>query len=350
MSKVRLKDVAAELGLSTATVSLVLNDAEHRFPPSTVERVRRTAEKMGYAPNTAARTLRTNRTRTLGVIAERILTTPFGFDMVHGAQEAAMERGYMLLIVGTEGDEQSRHEAAEALVARQVDGILFGSMYHRISAMPDVPRMPRSVGFNTVIDGVECYVPDDFGGAKAATELLVAAGHRKIAHITEFPTDGLAREQRINGFLEVTKANGIKNPPVLSPTSSSTGTPSEPAEELALTLLQGTERPTAIFAFSDLMAMGVYRAANSLGLRIPEDLSIVGFDNQRYVASELRPGLTTIQLPHYELARLATDSLLDQLSPTRAKSRPAHQDSDTPDRIIDPGQLIERGSVAPPRG
>ena len=121
--RARLKDVAASVGLSSATVSIILNEASDRFPPATVQRVREAAATLGYTPNVAARSLRTNSTRTLGVLTDNILTSPSGYDMVQGLQDAAWDRDYVLLFVGTEGDPTQQTKAIAELLARQVDGM-----------------------------------------------------------------------------------------------------------------------------------------------------------------------------------------------------------------------------------
>lgn len=335
MARARLKDVAAASGLSTATVSLVLNDAGDRFTPETVARVRETARRLGYTPNTAARSLRTKRSHAIGVVTDNILTTPSGFRMIQGAQDAAWDRDYLLFTIGTEGDEDLQRRAVDELVARQVDGFLLGSMYHRRLEFPPAVRSRPAVGFDVVVDDIPCFVPDDVGGAFQAVSLLTARGHHRIVHITEYPTDGLARALRIQGFQDGLTEAGVSDGLVVS-LDSGGSPPSVAAEKASLDLLAGPERPTAIFAFNDLLALGVYRAARRLGIRIPEDLSVVGFDDRENVASETTPGLTTMALPHYEMGQRATQTLLDAIS-GKTVPEPVH----TPV----PCEVVERGSV-----
>lgn len=336
MVRARLKDVAAASGVSTATVSLVLNEATDRISPKTVERVRKAATELGYTPNSAARSLRTNRTHTIGVVTDNVLTTPYGFRMVQGAQDAAWDRNYLLLILGTEGDSALQRQATDVLLARQVEGFLFGAMYHRTLDFGVNTRGLPTFGFNAVAKGGAGFVPDEVGAAQQAVSLLTAQGHRRIAHITEQATDGLARDLRIQGFRQGLADAGIPDGPVLE-TNSGASSPSVGAELLAMEVLAGDERPTAIFAYTDLMALGVYRAAHRLGISIPDDLSIVGFDDQEHVASELSPGLTTMALPHYEMGKRATQALLDSIT---AGGPPQ------PGTILVPCPVVERGSVA----
>lgn len=334
--RARLKDVAAASGVSTATVSLVLNEATDRISPKTVERVRKAATELGYTPNSAARSLRTNRTHTIGVVTDNVLTTPYGFRMVQGAQDAAWDRNYLLLILGTEGDSALQRQATDVLLSRQVEGFLFGAMYHRILDFNVSTRGLPTFGFNAVAKGGAGFVPDEVDAARQAVSLLTAQGHRRIAHITEQATDGLARDLRIQGFRQGLADAGVPDGLVLE-ANSAVSSPSVGAELVAMELLAGDERPTAIFAYTDLMALGIYRAAQRLGISIPDDLSIVGFDDQEHVASELSPGLTTMALPHYEMGKRATQALLESITTGRPPQ---------PETVLLPCPVVERGSVA----
>lgn len=314
MVRARLKDVAAASGVSTATVSMVLNETNDRISQATINRVRKVAAELGYTPNSAARSLRTRKTHTLGVVTDNVLTTPFAYAMLQGAQDVAWDNDYLLLILGTEGDEAQQAKGAQLLAARQVDGLLLGAMYHRELDFSADTFGLATVGMNASPrhGDAPCFVPDDFEGARQATELLTSRGHRRIVHITERHTDGLARDLRTAGFDRAMSEAGITSAVVVEPRpeddSGSIG-----SENIALELLDSPDRPSAIFTFNDLMAVGVYRAAHRLGLSIPGDLSVVGFDDQQFVAAELAPGLTTMALPHYEMGQLATQALLAQL-------------------------------------
>ncbi|MFT3886865.1 MAG: LacI family DNA-binding transcriptional regulator [Arachnia sp.] len=337
--RARLKDVAEATGLSTATVSMILNETTDRFPPATVLRVKEAARTLGYTPNVAARSLRTNVTRTLGVLTDNILTTPSGYGMVQGIQDAAWERDYLLLFVGTEGMPTQQTKAIAELRARQVDGLLVGAMYHRVLDAGPLPAELPTVGFNAHLEGTACVVPDDLEVGREATELLLERGHRRIAHITEYPTDGLARDLRVQGFQETLRAAGLPEGLVLDPGPEHPASPSESAEAIAVDLLSRPDRPTAIFSFNDLMALGVYRAARTVGLDIPGDLSVISIDNRENIGEELRPGLSTMALPHYELGKLSTERVLDAVE----SGQPI---SPTVQRV--PFTLVERGSLAAP--
>ena len=340
MVRVRIKDVAERAGVSTATVSLVLNDSPSRITHETAEMVRRVAKELGYRPDHTARSLRTKRTQMIGLLSDYIVTTPYAGQMIRGAQEAAWERDHLVLIGNTEGEPAREDGLISALLARRLDGYLYASMFHRVDQMPPALAGMPIVGLDVEIgDAGPSFVPDDFTGGKDAAEILLAAGHRRIGHLAgRLSTPATA--MRAEAFAQTLTAAGCFDPSLIfyypedDPASAS-----EFGEDAALALLRRDDRPTALFAFNDQMAIGVYRAAAKLGLRIPDDLSVVGFDNQELIAQELRPQLTTLQLPHYEMGRRATTRLIDLL---------LGSGDSTPniERLLCP--VVHRGSVSAP--
>ena len=311
---VRIKDVAERAGVSTATVSLVLNGTPSRISEATAETVRRAALELDYRPDPTARSLRTKRTQMIGLLSDYIVTTPYAGQMIRGAQEAAWERDHLVLIANTEGEPEREDGLINALLARRLDGYLYASMFHRVDQMPPALTGMPIVGLDVEIgDAGPSFVPDDSTGGKDAAEILLAAGHRRIGHLAGRRSTP-ATDMRSEAFAQTLTTAGCFDPSLIvfypedDPASAS-----EFGEEAALALLRRDDRPTAIFAFNDQMAIGVYRAAAKLGLRIPDDLSVVGFDNQELIATELRPQLTTLQLPHLEMGRRATTRLIDIL-------------------------------------
>lgn len=313
MVRVRLKDVAAAAGVSPATVSLVLNEASERITPKTIARVKAAADELGYVPNTAARSLKTRRTQTIGVVTDTVLTTGSAAAMVQGAQEIAWEHDHLLFWLGTENKPALVERAVQALSARQVDGFLFAAMYHRVLDFGSLTRGVPTVGLDAVSTDpqVPCFVPDDFAAARVAVHLLIEQGHRRIAHISEPVGDGVARQLRLDGYRAALADAGLGEGQVVVPQWIHLG--SRSAEIAAMDLLDSPDRPTAVFAFNDIAAMGVYHAARRLELAIPHDLSVVGFDDHENVASELYPALTTMSLPHRTMGRLAATALLARL-------------------------------------
>lgn len=336
-ARVRISDVAAAAGVSTATVSLVLNRRDVRIPPETQERVRQAAERIGYTPNSLARGLRTSRTRTIGLVSDQIATTPFAGRMIAGVQDVAREHGYLVILVDTGGDPGVERQAFQALADQQVDGMIYAAMWHHVvPAAVSVPPGTVFLDCRPESGSHPAIVPDDREGGAAATRELLEAGHRRIAYIdAHLPDHPLAADLRLEGHLKVLREAGIDPDPAMHAFGAISGRGGRDAAERLLALPE-ERRPTALFCFNDRMAAGAYTAAHHLGLEIPRDLSIVGYDDQQFVASELDPPLTTLALPHYEMGRWAGEVVLGVREP----------DPGSVHRMECP--IVRRGSVAPP--
>ncbi|AXJ08658.1 LacI family DNA-binding transcriptional regulator [Arthrobacter sp. PM3] len=307
-----IKDVAAAAGVSVTTVSHVLNDVVYaRVGAETRERVQEAAQRLGYGPNRLAQALRTQRSGMIGFISEDIATTPHAGRIILGADEAAKARGYNLMIINTPGSAslESRQADVEALLEHRVDGILYATMYHRNVELPANLGSVPSVLVDSVATGgnITAVIPDEEGGARAAVGALLEAGHTRVGFINN--TDDVpATRQRLQAFRDTLTEAGLDGDaaPVESDVSEVQG-----GYEAARRILAREDRPTGLFCYNDRMAMGAYRAAAELGLAIPADLSVVGFDDQELIAANLHPGLTTVALPHYEMGAWATEHLID---------------------------------------
>jgi LacI family transcriptional regulator len=336
-SRVRISDVASAAGVSIATVSAALNDVESaRISADTQQRVREAAASLGYVPNRLAQGLRGQRSGTIGFIGDTVATTPYAVGMILGALEAARAADRVLVLMNTEGDPELEARELAALLQHQVDGVLYASMYHRRV------EVPAGLGATPVVlidaeasdPGVSSVVPDEAAGAVTAVGELLEHGHRRIGFINN-PEPILAATGRLEGYKTALEQAGIGLDPTLIVAAPSIGP--EGGYRAARQLLEPPERPTGLFCFRDLMAMGAYQAAAEAGLRIPEDLSVVGFDNMEFAAG-LFPGLTTVALPHYEMGSWGVQQLLALMeSPTA-----------TAQQVQLAGQLIRRRSVAPP--
>jgi len=337
MARARISDVAAAAGVSVTTVSLVMNDVESRISEETRQRVREAARAVGYAPSSVARGLRTQRTRTVGLISDQIATTPFAGRMLAGAQDAARDAGHLVYLLDTGGDAAIEREAIDALTAQQVDAMIYACMWHRVV---DVPQgvLPKTVLLDCrpVNGGYRSVVPDDRAGGAAAVRELVAAGHRRIAYLDTDDPGPIASRLRHEGYLEALAEAGIPADPALHITGETSAHGGRAAAE-ALLDLPDDERPTGIFCFNDRMAAGVYIAAHRRGLDIPRDLSVVGYDDQQLIAAEQDPPLTTVALPHYAMGRWAMEVALG----VRAEG-----DEDATHLMECP--VIRRDSVGPP--
>jgi LacI family transcriptional regulator len=217
----------------------------------------------------------------------------------------------MIINTSTSASLESRQADVEALLERRVDGILYATMYHRSVELPANLGNVPSVLVDSIANGanITAVVPDEEGGARAAVEALLAAGHTRVGFINN--TDDVpATRQRLQGFRATLTEAGLDGDaaPVESEISEVQG-----GYEAARRILARGDRPTGLFCYNDRMAMGAYRAAAELGLAIPTDLSVVGFDDQELIAANLHPGLTTVALPHYEMGAWATEHLIDAI-------------------------------------
>jgi LacI family transcriptional regulator len=307
--RVSIRDVAEAAGVSQTTVSHVLNDVEGaRIAEETRSRVRHAAERLRYSPSRAARGLRLQRTHALAMLSDHIATTPHAGKIILGAQERAHARDWTLLLFNTGADRDLEDRDLDALTQHQVEGVLYASMYHRSVELP-----ARLVGTPVVLldarsddTMLPAVVPDEVGGGRVAVEELIAFGHRRIGFATNCD-DIPATSGRLEGYRKGLEAAGIPFDPalVIADESEAGG-----GYRAVSKLLRCTPRPSAIFCFNDRMAMGAYRAAAELGLRIPDELSLIGFDNQEIIAEGLFPTLTTVALPHYEMGAWAVDALM----------------------------------------
>ncbi|GGM06275.1 LacI family DNA-binding transcriptional regulator [Dactylosporangium sucinum] len=335
--KVTIRDVAAEAGVSVTTVSHVLNRfSGARVSDETRERVETAARRLGYAANGLARGLRLQRSQTLGLLGDEIATTPYAGRIILGAQETASARGWLLILLTTGNDPQVEEREIRALAQHRVDGVLYATMYHRRVEVPAQLRSMPLVLLDAASDDptIPSVVPDEFGGGHAAVRHLVEHGHRRIGFVTNVD-DIPATHLRLEGYRAALREAGIDHRPdlVVAETTDARG-----GYRAATALLDRPDRPTALFCFNDRLAMGAYRAAAELGLRIPDDLSIVGFDNQELIAEGLYPGLTTVALPHYEMGAWAVSTMIALVEGDAAPG-------EVPP-VTMPCPLIERGSVA----
>jgi LacI family transcriptional regulator len=335
--RVRITDVAAAAGVSIATVSAALNAVESaRISADTRERVREVAATLGYAPNRLAQGLRSQRSGTIGFIGDQVATTPFAVRMILGALEAARAAGLVVLLMNTEGDRDLEARELAALLQHQVEGVLYATMYHRSVELPAVLEGTPVVlvDAETADPAVSWVVPDESAGAYAAVAELLDHGHRRIGFITN-EHGILAASGRLAGYRAALEQAALDFDPSLVILSAPNP---EGGYQAARRLLALPERPTGLFCFSDLMAMGAYGAVREAGLRIPQDISVVGFDDLQFVASGLHPGLTTVALPHYEMGAWGVGQLLALTESSAGESK----------QIELSGQLIRRRSVAPP--
>lgn len=336
---VTMHQVAAAAGVSQATVSLVLNKAGgSRVAESTRRRVLDAVDELGYRPNAAAKTLRDGTAGLIGFVGDVVASSPFAGRIVEGAQGRAWDDGMLLLTVNTGGDPHIEAAAIDALLSHRVAGIVYASMYHRKLRVPEALAEIPTVVLNSedASRRARAVVPDEMGGGRRAAEVLLDAGHRRIAmiNIATLASGLPAAVERYDGYRHALQEAGVPLDPML--VREGDGNP-QAGYDHTLALMSLAAPPTAIFCANDRTAWGAYQALESLGLQVPRDVSIVGFDNQETLAPFLRPALTTLELPFVAMGRRAVDILLDDVLQTEG-----------PEHIGCP--LVTRGSVAAPRG
>ena len=300
--------------MSQTTASLVLNGKTEAISSETQERVRRAAHDLGYRPNAVAKSLRRRETHTIAFVSDVIVTTPHAGALIQGAQDVAHRHGYMLLLANTNNDPELEGQLIGALLDRQVDAAVYATMFHRVVDVPPALKSTPLVFLDArpASGPWSSVVPDEVAGARAAVEHLVGLGHRRIGYLND-AGGCVASFERRDAYRAALAEHGLAVEAALEVAAQS-----ETAGGLAAAteLLSRPDRPTAVFCFNDRMASGLYIAAKRLGLDIPGDLSVVGFDNETLIAEAVDPPLTTVQLPHYEMGAWALRHLIGRLQGT----------------------------------
>jgi DNA-binding LacI/PurR family transcriptional regulator len=308
---ITIKDVARVAGVSYSTVSRALNDSPH-ISAETKLHVRRTAAEMGYLPSAVGRSLVTQRTSTLGVVVQT-LTDPFLAEIVSSVEGTALFHGYGLILASSGEDPEREARALHALRERRVDGVVLVAASWR----KEDREKAGAIGIPMVLicnPRQEEYIcpavdADNQAGGRAATQHLLELGHRRIAHIAG-PTLEYDAADRRDGYVQaLTDWGVVPDPALIWPGGF------RPEHGIAAMkyLLASPQRPTAVFCYNDAVALGAMRAAREAGLRIPQDLSVVGFDDID-LAPFLEPPLTTIAQPKRQMGECAVHMLLDMLA------------------------------------
>jgi LacI family transcriptional regulator len=299
-----MHDVARRAGVSQTTVSFVINGRRDiSISDETRERVQEAVRELNYRPNAMARSLRSNKSHFIGLISDEIATTPHAGQIIKGAQDAAWAQGKLLLLINTGGDESLKNAAANALLERQVESVIYATMYHRPVNPPAILRQVPTVLLDCFVPdrSLPSVAPDEVQGGRTATEHLLSLGHRRVGFVNT--VDAIpAAVGRLKGYRQALAAYDVGFDEILvsAEVSEASG-----GYRGVMDLMSRDQPPTAIFMFNDRMAMGAYDALRNLGISISKDVAIVGFDNEEIIAAHLYPPLTTVQLPHYEMGQWA---------------------------------------------
>jgi LacI family transcriptional regulator len=310
---VTLRDVAVRAGVHPATASRALNpETRILVSEDTAQRVLDAAEALGYSPNPVARSLRTRRSHTVGVLIPD-LNNPLFPPIVRGLEDRLAANGYVALIGNTDSDDQRERMVFDQMRARHVDGLVLATarLRHPLLAeasRADLPvvlinRLAQDYSFPSVS-------VDNERGVRMAVGHLAALGHRRIAHIAG-PQETSTGLSRYRGFVTAMESGGLPVDGDLVVFAKSFTV--EEGERCSRLLLDRGAGCTAIAAGNDMLAVGCYAALDETGLSCPEDISVVGFNDMPFI-DRLRPPLTTIRFPHYQVGTEAAQLLLERIA------------------------------------
>ncbi|MFU0799062.1 MAG: HTH lacI-type domain-containing protein [Xylanivirga thermophila] len=335
--RIGIKDVAKEAGVSIATVSYIINkNPKESISQETIDRVNEAIKKLNYVPNLSARSLASNKTNLIGVVIPQtepgkkfMFNNPFYGEFLSSVEYVARTKGYHVLISGTDAN-QSYLEVAKK---RSLDGIIIVGMYDE-DFYEDLKKSQIPI---VLVDSYckdhyfhSIQINDRYGGY-IATKYLIEKGHRKIAYITGMLKKGGVNDHRLLGYIDALKEANI---PFQDECVYSGNVGYEYGIEVADLIYKRGNRETAIFCSADIMAMGVMKGLKNRGLRIPQDISIMGFDDS-YISKLLDPALTTVK-QDINLKGCTAANIIIDIAENRIKGK---QD------VILPLEIVERESV-----
>lgn len=323
---VTIKDIARKAGVSHTTVSRALN-GNPAIPERTATVIRNLAQGMGYLPSAAARGLKTNRSHVLGVIVSRIDNPYFG-EIVQGIEETLHNTGYSIFVASTSYDDARELATFRAFSEHRVDGVIIGSVLfkQRHAELLKQYGIPVVVINNQSLREFAYSIShDDLFGAREVTRHLIELGHRQIVYLGNRRARRINRD-RSNGFCLEMQSAGIPvmEENILNMQSSEI----EDGESGMNIILQRPQQPTAVFCFNDLMAIGALKVLQQHGLRVPQDLSLVGFDNIAYSAYTT-PALTTFDQPRRLIGAEAASMLMSLINPLHQGNGQPEQEART---------------------
>ncbi len=312
-------DVANEARVSQTTVSLVLNHADGaRLSADTRQRVMKAAARLGYQPVRRGGAPAPSSPTSIGFVCDELSTDPWTAIGLDGAREKAWENGLTVTVMATRGDADMEAAALAELASHQPLGLLYATINTRLIDPPAaLMRLPTVLlNCHAANGALTSVVPGEVAGGHAAADVLIRAGHRRIGFINGEASMEAARH-RLRGYRQALATADLPFDPDLvregnwQPMSGYEGT---------LDLMNLAAPPTAIFCANDLMAVGCYEALRELGLKIPDDVAVMGYDD-REIAQHLHPPLSTVLLPHFEMGSIAAELLIDAAAGSASRPR-----------------------------
>ena len=312
--EITIKDLARELGISPSTVSRALS-GHPDISDSTIKRVTELAEKYHYQPNSIALSLRSSKTKTIGVIIPEITHYFFG-SLISGIEDQATERGYNVMLCHSDENYDREVVDAKLLFSHRVDGLLVGiskSTKNYDHFQPFIDRGLPLIFFDREPEGIEapCIVVEDERGSFKAVQHLIDQGCTRILHLAG-PTGVSPTDQRLQGYLNALKANGQDIDPELI-VAIEGGIDTDEAEEKVNELIAQGKKFDGVFANNDLTAIGAIKALKGAGIKIPEQVAVIGFSNWK-LTTFIDPPLSSVEQPGYDMGRQAVDLFFETLS------------------------------------
>lgn len=306
----RVKDIAFRAGVSSATVSRVLNNKPGVSPKSR-KKVLETIEELGYEPNILARSLRVRRTHTIGVLVSDI-TNPFFAEVVRGIEDVAHKNGFSLILCNSEEDLLKEKQYLTLLRAKRVDGIIFSPSGKNHTEVENTLKLGIPiVSMDRQIDGheIDSILVENAAGTRMAVHHLASHGYQKIAIISG-PQSSTTGKERLEGYLQGINENNLSSDEsiIMKSDFSLKG-----AISATNSLMQLSPRPDALLVSNNLMTIGSLQVLSEVGMKIPKDIAVIGFDDMPWAAL-IDPPLSVISQPAYDMGNLAANVLLNRIS------------------------------------
>lgn len=334
-----IRDVAQRAGVAPITVSRVINHADN-VSDETRQRVESAIDALGYVPNRLASSFRSNKTYTLGLVLTDI-TNPFWTTVARGIEDEADAHSFNVILCNTDESQHEERKYVRVLLQKQVDGFLLVPSSDSMDPMAliqkqNTPLVVMDRRVQADVDSVRC---DSVGGAHALIHHLIKLGHYRIAALSGSKRVSTAVD-RVRGYVHALKEAGLSIDPGLIHYRAFT---QEAGYAMTQAVFASDLPPTAVFAVNNFIAIGAYRALKDLGLRVPQDVSLVAFDDLP-PALVMDPFLTVASQPAYEMGKRATQLLIDRLAESESRTTPPAENEE----IVLPVQLVIRRSTAPP--